>query len=554
LTLGLPSLFTRDLWNPDEPRYAEVSREMLVLGEYFVPHLNGEIYAEKPPLGFWLAAMLQALGLGFSSGRIVTLIALLGILFTTSALARLWFRDRVGTMASVVLGSLLLFVLLSKMGVLDLPLAFLTTLSAYGWFRHRRDGGSWILLFFAGMGLATLTKGPVGILIPSLAALASWTTPRGPRAVRARHVLWGVALLVAIIAAWLVPACLQGGPDYARTILLQQNVGRMVTSWSHRQPWHYYLTSLPIFLFPWIVFAPWAFAWLWKQGKEFHGGALRHLILWFCLGLLIFSFISGKRARYLIPLLPPLAITVAVFLDHAFGAFRTGAPLAWMKRLFRLQHAVYAFLGLTILILPVFAPDLVASLRPGWPEGPAVVRDLLTRLGSGRLLAVGVLLLGVGALGWGLTMRDRLTRCFGATVAGVLTFSLAFDLVLTPAINVLKSGKRVGQQINLLAPPNGPGRMAFYPSAFSGVYNLYSGRIHVPVLSGPEEIDRFLGESSANAILMNRRSYESEAGAMTTPHGVIEAKSVGHRTILFLVNEDFEAEARSRLTGVGGDP
>ena len=46
---GVPSLFTRDLWNPDEPRYMEVAREMVVLGDYVMPHLNGQVYSEKPP-------------------------------------------------------------------------------------------------------------------------------------------------------------------------------------------------------------------------------------------------------------------------------------------------------------------------------------------------------------------------------------------------------------------------------------------------------------------------------------------------------------------------
>ena len=51
--LFLPGLGSRDLWNPDEPRYAEVAREMLASGEYLVPHLNGEVYTQKPPLQFW---------------------------------------------------------------------------------------------------------------------------------------------------------------------------------------------------------------------------------------------------------------------------------------------------------------------------------------------------------------------------------------------------------------------------------------------------------------------------------------------------------------------
>ena len=63
----LPSLPLRDLWNPDEPRYAEVAREMRVTGEWLVPHLNGEIYSEKPPLLFWLSALGQMAGLGFNA-------------------------------------------------------------------------------------------------------------------------------------------------------------------------------------------------------------------------------------------------------------------------------------------------------------------------------------------------------------------------------------------------------------------------------------------------------------------------------------------------------
>ena len=78
LVFCLPSLFTRDLWNPDEPRYAEVAREMRLLDQYFVPHLNSAIYAEKPPLFFWLSALLQSSGVGFAAGRIVTAIAAIG--------------------------------------------------------------------------------------------------------------------------------------------------------------------------------------------------------------------------------------------------------------------------------------------------------------------------------------------------------------------------------------------------------------------------------------------------------------------------------------------
>ena len=66
--LLIPSLFTRDLWNPDEPRYMEVARQMTVTGNYLVPHLNGQLYPDKPPMFFWLTALLLVMANPSNSG------------------------------------------------------------------------------------------------------------------------------------------------------------------------------------------------------------------------------------------------------------------------------------------------------------------------------------------------------------------------------------------------------------------------------------------------------------------------------------------------------
>ena len=73
IVLLLPSLFLRDLWKPDEPRYAQVAREMSETGEWIVPHLNGETYAHKPPLVFWIAGLLRDTGLEERGGRAVSI-------------------------------------------------------------------------------------------------------------------------------------------------------------------------------------------------------------------------------------------------------------------------------------------------------------------------------------------------------------------------------------------------------------------------------------------------------------------------------------------------
>ncbi|MCZ6669905.1 MAG: glycosyltransferase family 39 protein, partial [Acidobacteria bacterium] len=338
LILTLPSFFLRDLWNPDEPRYAEVSREMVVLNDYLVPHLNGEIYAEKPPLFFWLSAFFQALGFGVRAGRIVTAFAVMGTLFLTWALARLWFPPPTPLLSVLILATAFQFLWLGRVGVLDVPLGFFILMAVYGFCRFRRDGGWWAVLFYGGMGLATLTKGPVGILIICLGAISVAMFTEAPRRGRTLHILWGAPLTAAIICAWLIPASIQGGPEYRNIILFQQNIGRMVSSWSHARPWYYYFTTLPVHFFPWCLFVPWALVWLWRKGKTYCGGGGRCMILWFCLGFLAFSIISGKRGRYLIPLLPALAICVAVFLDAVARSAAAGKLRVWGRRLLLFQN------------------------------------------------------------------------------------------------------------------------------------------------------------------------------------------------------------------------
>ena len=84
----VPSLFTRDLWRPDEPRYAQVAHEMAATGVYTLPHLNGEVYRQKPPLFFWCSAPLERLGLGMTATRVVTGVAVCGVLWVLYLLCR----------------------------------------------------------------------------------------------------------------------------------------------------------------------------------------------------------------------------------------------------------------------------------------------------------------------------------------------------------------------------------------------------------------------------------------------------------------------------------
>lgn len=517
-----PSFWGRELWNPDEPRYAEVAREMNVLGEYLVPHLNGDIYSQKPPLFFWLSAALQPL-FGFGAGRVVTALAFVGTLLLVRALARLWFSDRAAILAALVVGTTELFAWLGRFGVLDVPLSFFTTLAVYGFFRHRERGGRAIVLFYAGMALAVLTKGPVGLVVPLLAAGAGLASRDRARPLRLGHAAWGVPLLLAIVAAWVVPACLHGGREYAQAILLRQNVGRVVESWSHARPWWYYFPYLAANFFPWIFVAVPAAVWAWREGRNER--ALRTLLLWFALGFVFFSLVSGKRERYLLPLFPPLALLTGRFLD-------AGLPGRAAHRLFRAAHGAFILVGAGIVLFAAagrFALEAAADRRPQVVEG----LEPLTSFPAALLVALfGGALLALGRIG----RREARREAPHAPVllaAEVLLLLLTIDVLFVPRINDFKSPRPVALELNAYAPDEA----AIYNDTYAGAYNLYTGRTRIEILPTPADVDAFLAKPGRRLCLTDRGAFARWLeGELKGRYYMTDVGRVGHREMVFLTN------------------
>jgi 4-amino-4-deoxy-L-arabinose transferase-like glycosyltransferase len=538
LLIFFPSLGLRDLWEPDEPRYAEVATEMRLLDDYLLLHLNGEIYAEKPPLFFWLSALFQGLGMGVAAGRVVSGTAALGTLLLTYAIGLLWFPSRTALLAAAILATTEYFGWISRIGIIDTTLVFFTTLSLYGFFRHRRNGGRWLILFYAGMGLAVLSKGPVGILVPALAATAATVISGGWTALRARHPLWGIPLLLAIVGLWLVPACMQGGEDFTRYVLFRQNLGRMVSSWSHQASWYYYLEHLPLNLLPWVVLTPWAFYWASRQKGWARGGAVRSFLCWFVLGLVFFSLNSGKRERYLLPLYPALALTLAAFLEHAFVEYRSGRGRAWLTGLLSLELGLLGVVGLCFVAFPAIAPTAVRLFENSQPDVAGALRNLGAWPEAAGILLAGAALLISLSIGWRSLARRRFARSVWCLIIGMVFVSLAYDLFMTPEFNRYRSPKTIALRINDLIPPGGDGEVAIYPENTSGAFNLYSGRPRIRVLHQPGDIDRFLAAPGRRLILSRKWFYREAENQITGPYRVTEAGRVGRYEFVFLSNFD----------------
>jgi len=172
-TLFFFHLGTYGLWEPDEGRYAEIPREMIATGDFILPHLNYVAYVEKPPLLYWLTALsFHLLGQTELAARMVpALSALVGVLATYLFALRVFDRRR-AVLAGAILATSPLYAVIAQVLTTDMLLAALMTIAFFSFFLAWREGGRWRWMFYGAMGFGVLAKGPVGAVIPIIAAIA----------------------------------------------------------------------------------------------------------------------------------------------------------------------------------------------------------------------------------------------------------------------------------------------------------------------------------------------------------------------------------------------
>ena len=322
LTLLLGSLFgiglgKRALWSPDEGRYSEIAREMVVTGDYLTPHLNGVEFFAKPPLFFWLQSVaIKAFGLNEWSLRLwPALFALLCCLAVYTGGRKLYGR-RTGLLAAVVLATSGLHYAMSRVANLDMGLSALLTCALLAFLlgtrappgRQRRLA-MWVFFIFA--GFAVLEKGLIGIFLPAL-IIATWIFCLGDwRMVKTLYLPSGLAIFLLIAAPWHVLIA-AANPEFLNHYFIGEHVQRFLfKNGPLDHPWTF-LPVLLIGLFPWTVFlSPAVKHSLLPSLRPRHGHREAiFLSIWAGWVLLFFSLSSAKVIPYILPMFPPLALLI----------------------------------------------------------------------------------------------------------------------------------------------------------------------------------------------------------------------------------------------------
>ncbi len=316
------------LFEPDEGRYTEIPREMLAAGEFVLPHLNGVLYFEKPPLPYWLTASAMAL---FGPGPFATrfwnaLLALAGLGLAAWLCGRLG-GPRAGLLAALALGTSPLYLAMAHVATLDMSVSVFITLSlACFWFFQaaeenapRRRLYAWGM--FGGAALAVLCKGLIGMAVPG-AVIGLFILISG-RWGLLRKVPWlsGALLFLAVAAPWHVLAALRN-PEFLKIYFVREHFLRYLTPVSDRQePWWFFLPVLAAGFLPWTGLLHASAGLLPRPLRLLRRSRadLLFLLLWAGFIFLFFSASESKLVPYMLPALPPLAILAALGLDRLWG-------------------------------------------------------------------------------------------------------------------------------------------------------------------------------------------------------------------------------------------
>lgn len=324
-----------DLWSPDEPRYAEVAREMQITGNYLVPHVNGKPYLEKPPLLMWLMVISS-----YPFGEITELPArlpsvisgVISVLLTYYLAKKLAGRE-IAWLSALIFMTMQRVWWQARFGQIDMLLTTLLLAALYcfyTWYYSDRKSNKLLLVMYLCFLGALFSKGPGTLVFPALFFVVFYWKEK--RKIFDIHPIKGFLIVVLIYGVWYIYARWAGAAQLQKEAsqvmgadLFKQTLGRFIYGVSHPQPPWYYLLTLPVDMFPWSVFLLWIIPWVWKNRNESEG--IRFLLTWIIPAFIFFSIAVGKRAIYLLPLFPAMAILSALSLK----SFEETSTLRWKK-------------------------------------------------------------------------------------------------------------------------------------------------------------------------------------------------------------------------------
>jgi len=376
-----PYLGNTPFFDKGEPREALAVQDIVQRGEWLFPLKRATAIPSKPPLFHWSAALVSELTGALNETTIrfpSALYATLGVLLIY-VLGRTLYGPAVALLAGAILATTMVYSDQALSARVDMTLCFFLTLSLVlfyslysGFLAHRL----WYFAFYFIVGIGTLAKGPLGILLPGLVVAGFLTIKRRWDLMVKFAFHPGAVLTLVLAGGWYGLAITRGGEGFVDRQLLQENLKRFFGGSGHSHPIYYYVPYLFSLGLPWSFFFPFL---LWDLLKKSRTGGDDYLFLesWFVIMFVFFSLSAGKRPVYLLPIYPPLSLLLAHWI------YQQNRSIGWRLLLYRTVAAVAVATAVVLLVISFGA---IWNHEPGWFFGP--IASLLKPKDRANLLLV----------------------------------------------------------------------------------------------------------------------------------------------------------------------
>ncbi len=509
--LYFPYLSSIPFFDKGEPREALTVQDIVQRGEWLVPLKRATDIPSKPPLFHWSGALVSRLTGSLTEATIrfpSALYATLGV-FILFILGQRVFDVKTALLGAAILATMMVYQDQAVSARVDMTLCFFVTLELalfYLLYRGGLTGSLWLYAFYALVGVGTLAKGPLGLVLPILVCGAFALLQRRWDGVKKFCFHPGVILALFLASSWYIIAVTRGVEGFFDRQILQENLSRFAGGSGHSHPIYYYMPYLLSQSLPWGLFLPVLLWDAFKTGLRSNEGTL-FLKLWFLLMFVFFSMSAGKRPVYLLPLYPALALLLAAWFYDANPA--RGARLL-------IYRAIALFAGFSGVLLLVITLGALWSHDQGWFFAP--IAQLLKPKDRANLMAVKNQLENFS---WAFTavalMASALWLLLARSLWRARMHSVAYQLVMVsllhgfviwsvvmPVIAQAKSYRAFMTQVNQQV--NAGDKLYLYGSFNSDPVVFYRGAVINELDLPVESVAAMIGKGD-DYLIMTRQSW-----------------------------------------------
>ena len=470
------------LIDPDEPVYGETAREMIVLGDWLSPHMDFRPWFDKPIFFYWLTILsFKFFGISEFAARFWSALLALGGTFLTYRFGVFLFGSRrQALLAALILATSFEFIVMARASVTDMTLTFFMSGALFlfylGFSEPGARGAYWGI--YPLCALATLTKGPMGTLLPlGIIGLFLLLTRRLGE-VRRMHAIPGGLLLVGLVAPWYVAMYYLHGVEFGNSFLIQYNVGRFLQPEHVHRPYLYYVPILILGLFPWGAFFPVV---LYRTVRRWRDPRLLFPLVWVCVIFFFFSAAESKLPSYILPLFPAAALLLGSAWWHPGDEGPPDPPMVWAS-------AGTPLLGAALILLPLLSTQLLDRY-------PKAVQA--TGLLGSLLLVLGILVLAF-------LVRRRWEQAFALQV---VLMALFIPLVLLRVMPEAERYASTRSLARLVARPADSGAEVASFRYYRPSMTFYSQKV-VQRIERDEALANFLGSGRRVYCFIKRKSLD----------------------------------------------